>query len=676
MDLKIDDISLKFQEKRKKESGIMCFMHLITVIPISKGIGKETLTYFSSQSPEIGSLIEIPLRSKKALGLVTNVSFAENKKSEIKKLSYSLKKIEKIKSKSFLLPEFIEACSAISDYYATSTGAVISALVPKSILENISDKNSKDNAVEIKKNEKNSSAEVLVLQSDDDERYSSYKSLIREEFAKKKSVFVILPTIEEIKLAKSILEKGIEPYTFAIHNGLSKKEIIEIWNKILETPHTVLIIGTGYFLSVPRTDIGALILENEGSRAYSQPTRPFLDIRTAAEIISKKMDRKLIFGDKILRVETIFRQKEGEITEFSPMKFRILTEAHCIILDGRSPKNQAKKEFEIIGPGLVDLIEETKKTNDQLFLFCARKGLYPLTVCADCGETLSCKNCGSPVTLYGSNSGNGETISKSKSNYFLCSSCGEKSGADTLCKRCGSWKLTPLGIGIESAEKELKKKFPNLDIFIMDKDHVKTHKQAESIMKKFYEKPGSVLLGTELAIPYLKNKIGNTAVVTLDSLLSIPDFRINEKIMHIILSLRAISLKKVMVQTRRPDEKIFEYALKGNLADFYRDEIDERKRFGYPPFNTFIKISLQGNKLVAKEKMEKIKKDLAPYDMNIFEGFHTGPDKKYIVHGLIILLRGKWPFDSAHDKPDPILLSKLRNLSPQFSVRIDPDSLL
>ena len=38
---------------------------------------------------------------------------------------------------------------------------------------------------------------------------------------------------------------------------------------------------------------------------------------------------------------------------------------------------------------------------------------------------------------------------------------------------------------IEAAEKELKKKFPESTIFIMDKDHVKTHIQAEKIVKKF-----------------------------------------------------------------------------------------------------------------------------------------------------------------------------------------------
>lgn len=667
--------------------AIIARMNLITLIPIAKGIGKETLTYFSSKSPEIGSIIDAPLRNKKVFGLVISVSPAEAKKSELKKLSYSLKRVGKIKAKDFLLPEFVESCSAISDYYATSTGAVLSALIPKIILESIGNVGIY-RPVTIVQNRytENNKGEVLVLQSDDEERYGSYKSLIREEFAKKRSVYLTMPTIEEIKLAKSILEKGIEQYTHVLHNNLSKKEIVETWKKILTNEHPVLIIGTGYFLSISRGDIGTIILENESSRAYSQPTRPFLDIRTVVEIMSKKMGRRLILGDKVLRVETIFRQREGEIVEFSPMKFRVLTSAECLLADVRTPKNQTKKEFEIIGFELSNLIKRTKSTNDHLFLFCARKGLFPLTVCADCGEVFSCPNCKAPMVLYSR---------KDTTNIFMCHVCGEKTDSKSLCKRCGSWKLTPLGVGIESTEKEIRKKFPNTTIFIMDKDHIKTHKQAETLMAKFYDKPGSVLLGTEMALPYLKNKIGNAGVVTLDSLFSIPDFRINEKVMGIILSLRSIALKKILVQTRRPEEKIFDYALKGNVSDFYRDEIAERKRFGYPPFNTFIKITLEGNKLETRAKMEKLKEDLTkpsvstdgrptpterefrePYDLNIFEAFHSGPSKKYVVHGLLMLPRGKWSFNSVQDKPDPILLSKLRALSPQFSVRIDPDSLL
>lgn len=639
-------------------------MNLITVIPIARGIGKETLTYFSTEKPEKGSVVEISLRSKKAFGIVLTVEKAENKKSEIKSLNFGLKKIEHIQSKAFLLPGYIESVQSIADYYATTTGAVLSALVPKIIFESIQDLNIPIHTSNAERSDV--LGEILALQASDEERYGAYKSLIREEFARKNSVFICLPSREEIRMIEQVLRKGIEQYTFVLHNGLSKKELLATWKNILENTHPILIIATGYFLSIPRSDIKTLLVENESSRAFVIPKRPFLDIRMVAEIFSKKMGIKVVFGDTALRVDTVFREREHEIADFSPLKFRVLSSAHTVLTDMRTPKDQTKKEFEIISENLKELLTENKTNNDHAFLFCARKGLSPLTVCADCGDTVSCENCGSPVVLYGPPIITGKT-SRSE-NYFLCHVCGKRRPADILCVRCGSWKLTPLGVGIESAEKEIKKKFPLTTLFIMDRDRVKTHAQAEKIIKKFYDTPGSVLLGTELALPYLKEKMGHTAIVSLDSFFSIPDFRIKEKIMNIMLQLRALAEKMVLVQTRRPTESIFEYALKGNLADFYREEIDERKNLGLPPVNTFIKISLEGSKVEARAKMDKLRNDLLPYELNTFDAFHARVGKKYIVHGLIMMPREKWP--------DTTLVQKLRSLSPQFSIKIDPDSLL
>jgi primosomal protein N' len=639
-------------------------MYVITVIPIAKGIGRETLTYFSGEAPAKGCLVEIPLRSKSAYGIVIGVEKAENKKSEIKTLRFNLKKIEHIQSKPFLTAEFIDGVHMIADYYATTTGAVLSNLIPKIILESIDTVTSAEEVPTQKVHStKNVLGEITALQANDDERYGAYKSLIREEFARKNSVYICLPSREEIKMAMKTLHKGIEQYTYVLHNGLSKKELIAVWKNILENPHPILIIATGYFLSIPRRDVHAVIVENESSRAYTIPKRPFIDMRMAVEILSKKMNWKVILGDTALRVDTIYRERENEISEFSTLMFRVLTTAETALIDMRTPKNQTKKEFEMIGGELGKLIVKNKQNNANMFLFCARRGLSPLTVCADCGDTVSCENCGSPVVLYGKNDEKNKA-----SNFFLCHVCGKKRPADILCVRCKSWKLTPLGVGIESVARELKKKFPEATVFLMDKDTIRTHVQAEKLIKKFYDTPGSILLGTEMALPYLKERIGTTAVVSLDAFFSLPDFRIKEKIMSIILHMRALAEKTILVQTRRPNETVFDYAPKGNLADFYREEIDERKKLGLPPINTFIKISLEGVKADVRAKMEKLQNDLRPFQLNIFEAFHARTGAKYMVHGLIMMPRTEWP--------QPDLVAKLRALPPQFLIKVDPDSLL
>ena len=77
-------------------------MHIITVIPIFKGISKDTLTYFTpadlsseasaKEGIAVGSLVSISVRSKTGFGLVIAVKPAGDMKMEIKNLAYNIKK--------------------------------------------------------------------------------------------------------------------------------------------------------------------------------------------------------------------------------------------------------------------------------------------------------------------------------------------------------------------------------------------------------------------------------------------------------------------------------------------------------------------------------------------------------------------------------------------------------
>ncbi|MEI8270026.1 MAG: hypothetical protein WCG45_01530, partial [bacterium] len=69
-------------------------MKIVTVMPLKKGVFKEELTYFTAQEISLGSIVNIPVRNKKILGLVISVEDARNAKSDIKDMNFNLKKIE------------------------------------------------------------------------------------------------------------------------------------------------------------------------------------------------------------------------------------------------------------------------------------------------------------------------------------------------------------------------------------------------------------------------------------------------------------------------------------------------------------------------------------------------------------------------------------------------------
>jgi primosomal protein N' (replication factor Y) len=634
-------------------------MKVIEVIPISRGINKEQLSYFTASEVEIGSLITVPLRKRTIPAIVVSLSEVEDIKSEIKNSDFALKKIEKTKSHKLLLKNFIDSANDTSKYFISSVGAVLSSVVPKVILENAE-------KIKIPENPKKNTRELcekLVIQAPDEERFANYRSLIREEFARDSSVFFCLPTIQDLKKAVDKLQKGIEKYTFVFHSSLSKKEVIDNINQILAEKHPVLIIATGGFLSIPREDIGTIIVDKENARSYKLQTRPYLDMRFFAERFAEKNKIRIIFGDLLLRAETIYRYRMAELIEVAPLKFRSLSTSTQEMMDMKEIKKidedgMEKAEFKVISPKMERLLRENILNNEHLFVFVGRRGLSPSTVCADCGNIVACNSCGSHIVLHKS----------SVENFFLCHKCGERRSALEKCKNCGGWRLTTLGIGTERVEQEIQEMFPEQKIFQINTDLTPTHKRALAEIEKFYSAPQGILIGTEMALLYLSEKISNSVIVSMDSFFSVPDFRINEKVLNILLKIRSITDKNFLIQTRDAKQKIFEYAMRGNLVDFYKEELEDRKALNYPPFSILIKVNIVGTKTEVMEAVEQLQKSIDPYEIDIFPAFIPQSKGKYAVNGVVKIKKDDWPNEN--------LLSVFKALPLNYTVNVDPESLL
>ncbi|MEI7463426.1 MAG: hypothetical protein WCK03_03465, partial [Candidatus Taylorbacteria bacterium] len=630
-------------------------MNIITVIPLTRSKVESELSYFTAASVPIGAIVSVPLRSKSIHAIVTDVTPAENQKSSIKKSSFIIKKLNRIKTTMFFPIEFIESSKQIANYYATTVGAVIRSLIASHILENahmIAAPMPRQDSIlmpSVPTNEINSLKQgIYAVQGDDIDRVGSWRSAIRQEFAKKKSMAIFTPTIEEAKNLFEKLEKGIEGYIFILHSALTEKKFIETWQKISDTDHPVIVIATSSFVLLPRDDIDIVIIERENGRDWISRKSPYIDGRYAIEYIARKRGQTVFLADSILRTETLYRLSQHEIFEGSPFKWRSITTARDISVDMRRPRSSMlstandqnpnkniKNIFRIFSIQLENLIEENLAQNTHMFIYNTRRGFSPSTVCNDCESVVICKQCSAPVVLY---------LSKeSGRNFFMCHKCGDRRSADETCACCGSWNLSPLGIGTDRIASEIRNKYVGMEIFQIDAENSKSTKNIEDTIEKFWSRPGSILIGTEMAIPYLGDKIDHIAIVSLDSLLSLPDYRINEKIMHIITRLRSMSTRSILLQTRMPTEKVFEYAMKGNLSDFHRYILLDRQTFKYPPYSVLIKISIEGKKDAISLLMSEIQDRFVSYTIDIFPAFTSTVKGNSTIHGLIKVDKNAWP---------------------------------
>jgi len=627
-------------------------MKIVNVIPITKGIGRENLSYFTSKNVKPGSLVTVPIRKKIVPAIVSSVEEMKEIKAGLKKSQFQLKPIKSVKLFSFLDPNFIESCKEIADYFVSPLGPVIKDFVPQAIL---------GNALNIEQWETDSHHsgdrrwEMVLMQGSQKERFQYYKSIVREEFAKNQSVFFCLPTTSEVDEFSKEIQRGIEKYSIALHSKISRKKIVKIWDKAVQEKHPFLIVATKSFLSLPRKDIGTIILEGESSSFYKLQRRPYLDVRKAVEIISKRMKKRLILGDSLIRVETLYK-RESDLS-------RLLSEAEQIIADMKEEELgwQKSKTLPIISVKLQEILKEAYENNEKVILFINRRGYHPTTICNDCLATILCEKCNAPLVLHKNGRG----------NAWVCHKCLTEIKMPEQCPYCRSWRMTMLGIGIQKVTEEISRLFPKFKLFRMDSDVIKNAKQGKEIAEKFMTTPGSILIGTEILFSYLRQPadkpVERVAVISIDALFTLPDFRINEKIFHLLLKLRSLAKKTFLIQTRLSPtiyNQLFNDIMRGNISGFYKIEIENRKQFQYPPFKLLIKITREGkNKLEIKKEVEAVKKLLKEWNPLVYPAFISKVKNIYIWNILLKVDPEKWP-------------ASLPLLPSNWKIDVDPESLL
>lgn len=393
----------------------------------------------------------------------------------------------------------------------------------------------------------------------------------------------------------------------------------------------------------------------------------YLDFRVFVEIYAAKINARLILASEMLRFETLGRADTDNLNTFHSLSYRIDFKGTIEI---ENPNKNKPSVFKIFSEKTVNEIKIALDNKKNVFIFSLRKGLATMSICRDCNEIIVCEKCGTPLVLYNSH--------KDTQRIFVCNRCQNEIGGKKVCANCGSWNLMPLGIGTDTVFEELTKIFPKVKIFKLDKEIAKTKSGAEKIIKEFEKCQGAILIGTEMAFFYLQEKVILSVIASFDSLWNIPNFKMSEKILQIIISTISNTNEKIIIQTKNENDDIIKALENENLLYFIRKELEDRKKLGYPPYKRFIKITYLSDKtemLKAKNILGEIFKE---YNPEIFSGFVARLKGKYVTNMLIKMDPKKWSLLelSANSKIDENLSAKLRSLPPAFKIFVDPEDLL
>jgi primosomal protein N' len=168
------------------------------------------------------------------------------------------------------------------------------------------------------------------------------------------------------------------------------------------------------------------------------------------------------------------------------------------------------------------------------------------------------------------------------------------------CVYCGGWRMRTLGIASSGIETLLT--HSGLKVFVIDGERTRTKKQVEEVYKNWQKEPLALLIGTELALNMLTECDGIT-IASLDSLFSLPEYTVDERIVSIIVDCRQKTKGPVYLQTRMRKNPLFSHITDYSFLKYYTWALEERKSLHLPPFYTIIKGTFLTISELEKEKI-------------------------------------------------------------------------
>ena len=628
-------------------------MHVIHVTPFIRGTHVDTLSYFSPTAYEPGSIVSVPVRGKTYQALVVSVSEVSNEKTALKNAPYSLRKLPPQQQVSRLPASLMRTAEALAQCYPAERGALLYQLLPPDV------RSGTLAYPEMADHQQTEDPTPQILTAPLPERYVAYRSHIRSTFAHRGSVLFVVPTSADASHAATTLEHGIAERVVTFHAGQTPRERRKAYEDFADTSHAKLLITTPSHAYLDRVDLLAIVIEHAASSHYKSRQRPYLDHREALRAFARENGCSLLCGDIVPRAEEEhWRRHERYLTVGDETK-RIALPAPLSIIDTK-PKTEPEAQFSLFSDQLTRAITTRLEAREQVFLHAARRGLAPVVLCIDCGFVFRCPDSQTPYSLLRTRSKDG-----TEERWFVSSTSGKRVRAADVCEQCGSWRLRERGIGIQQVADECAERFPSAPITVFDHTTATTFKRARELAERFYGARGGILIGTNMALPYLQAGVELSAVVSYDATRAVPTWRADEEVFRLLMQLRERSRTDVIVQTRLEPDAPLLCASRGAVERFFEDELKLREALQYPPFTRFILLTWQGSSGTVASLEADLKERLGPLQPYYYNNPHSTL-RRTIRHALITSETTVAPRD----------MERLRKLPPQVRVEVNPERIV
>lgn len=416
-----------------------------------------------------------------------------------------------------------------------------------------------------------------------------YTKLIEEVLKTGKQVLFLLP---EIALTTQIITR-IQNYfgnqISVFHSKYSMNERVEVWNNVLDhKPKAQIILGARSSLFLPFSNLGLIVVDEEHETSYKQfEPSPRYNARDAAIVLSNMHKAKILLGSATPSLESYFNAQEKKYGFVELTRRYGNVQLPTIELVDLKEKRRKREMTGNFSDTLIKQIQEALDEKEQVILFQNRRGYSPIVECKTCGTSPQCPNCDVSLTYH-----------KYK-NQLQCHLCNYQRAMPNSCGACGSNQLDTKGFGTEQIELELKELFPKFSIGRMDLDTTRGKHGYQKIIGAFEAREIDILVGTQMLSKGLDfDNVSLVGILNADSLLNFPDFRAHERGFQLMVQVsgragRSKKRGKVMIQTYNPYHQILQQVSTTDYIGMYKEQLQDRWQFHYPPYYRVIKITLK-----------------------------------------------------------------------------------
>lgn len=423
-----------------------------------------------------------------------------------------------------------------------------------------------------------------------------YIQLIEEVIDSGSQVLLLLPEIALTTQIVGRLKQVFGSKMGVFHSKYSDNERVEVWNGVL-SGRFPFVVGVRSSIFLPFDSLGLVIIDEEHEPSYKQfDPAPRFHARDAAIMLAYFHQAKTLLGSATPSFESYSNASQGKYGYVS-LDHRFgdatLPEFHLANLSTDRKKNLLKLDSTRL---LREKIQQALDQQQQVLIFQNRRGYSPYVQCEDCGWTGQCVQCDVSLTYH------------QFAEELRCHYCGYKEKVPQSCPACGSTQLSLEGMGTERIEESLSLLFPEARLGRMDLDTTRNKHGYQRILDEFAAGQIDILVGTQMITKGLD--FGKVTVVGIwdgDRILNFPDFRSGERAFQQITQVAGRAGRRevkgqVIIQSRKPENDVFNTIIKGDYFEFFRQEMMDRKKYYYPPYVKLIKITTRHADFKTAEK--------------------------------------------------------------------------